>query len=236
VSSAWIFSPLILIGPIALLVFNIEAYGNPYGARGTAELTTSGLRALLIFLGLHFDQSQGMFLQQPLLVAGVAAFVPFVRARPRLALFWLAAYASLMVPNSLELARFGTAGPDGRFGWSAEWLWVIPIGVLAGTGRARFERWIKPLVAAAVAYQVALALRWVPDPMSLFPRLQEQLALRDSLFPVWMRAVMPSYYLWDFRSYLTYGPNVAAIAIAVAIMVGGAILLRPNPGGVKSTS
>ena len=221
-------SPLIAIGPAALLAFHFLEYGRALGARAASEISTSGFRGLLIFQGLHFDQSQGMFLQHPLLLVGVAALVPFARMRPRLAVFWLLAYLSLIVPNSLESARFGTAGPDGRFGWSAEWLWMIPIGVLAGSAPAKFERWVKPLVVAAVAYQAALAIRWMDSPNGLFPRLEEQLSLRDSLFPVWMRAVVPSYYLWDFRSYLTYPPNVIAVGGTVALMAAGAILLRPR--------
>lgn len=228
VARAWAVSPLVAIGPALLLAFHFSAYGRALGARGAAELTTSGFRATLIFLGLHFDQSQGMFFQQPLLLVGVAALVPFVRARPLLALFWLLTYASLIVPNAFELARFGGGGPVGRFGWSAEWLWMIPVGFLAGSCRAKFERWVRPLVLAAVAYQAALAVRWIDSPMLLFPRLQEQLSLRDSLFPVWMRTFAPSYYLWDFRSYLTYPPNVAAVVGTLALMAAGAILLQPR--------
>ena len=223
----WITCPLIVIGPAALLAFNHRAYGSVIGPRGSSEITTSGLRALLIFLGVHFDQSQGMFAQQPLLLIGVLAVIPFVRARPWLALFWLMAYLSLVVPNAFELARFGTMGPDGRFGWSAEWLWMVPIGFLAGAGRARIERWAKPLAIAALAYQAALAIRWVKGPMLLYPVLEEQLSQRDSLFPVAMRAFVPSYYLWDFRSYLTYAPNVVALLGMVAIMALGAVLLAP---------
>lgn len=211
-----------------MLAFNYRAYGTVIGPRGSSELTTSGLRALLIFLGVHFDQSQGMFAQQPLLLIGVAALVPFILARPRLAVFWLMAYLSLIVPNAFELARFGMMGPDGRFGWSAEWLWMVPIGFLAGSARGKFERWVRPLAVAAMAYQAALAVRWVNDPMLLYPQLEEQLSQRDSLFPVWMRAFLPSYYLWDFRSYLTYAPNVAAVIGMIAVMAAGAILLHPH--------
>jgi hypothetical protein len=138
------------------------------------------------------------------------------------------AYLSLVVPNAFELARFGTMGPDGRFGWSAEWLWMVPIGFLAGSGRAKLERWAKPLAIAALAYQAALAVRWVKGPMLLYPVLEERLSQRDSLFPVAMRAFVPSYYLWDFRSYLTYAPNVVALLGMVAIMAGGAVLLAPS--------
>jgi hypothetical protein len=224
----WTSAPLIAIGPVTLLAFHYWAYGRALGAREGAELTSSGFRAGLIFLGLHFDQSQGMFLQQPLLLLGVAALVPFIRTRPWMAVFWLMTYLSLIVPNTLELARFGMAGPDGRFGWSAEWLWMIPVGFLVGSARSTFERWIKPLAVAALAYQASLAVRWIASPMLLFPRLEEQLSLRDSLFPAWLRAVVPSYYLWDFRSYLTYPPNVVAMVGTLALMTAGAILLRAD--------
>ena len=227
-SAPWATCPLIAIGPATLFVFYYLAYGSAIGPPRSSELTTSGLRALLIFLGVHFDQSQGMFAQQPLLLVGVSTLVPFIRAQPRFAAFWLMAYLSLVVPNAFELSRFGMMGPDGRFGWSAEWLWMVPIGFLAGSARGRFERWLRPLAFAAIAYQCALAVRWVKAPMLLYPQLEEQLSQRDSLFPVWMRAFVPSYYLWDFRSYLTYAPNVVALIGLVAVMAVGAIVLRPT--------
>jgi hypothetical protein len=223
---AWISAPLAALGPLALVAFNWIEFGSLLGAREMTELTTSGFRALLIFLGLHFDQSQGMFLQQPLLLLGVAMVVPFVWSRPWTAVFWLAAYLSLIVPNAFELARFGTAGPDGRFGWSASWLWMIPLAYSSAPLRRWIEASVAPLVTVGLAYQAALASRWVPTPQFLFPRLEEQLALRDSLFPLWLRAVVPSYYWWDFRTYLTYAPNVVATAATALLIVAGAILWR----------
>jgi hypothetical protein len=233
---AWISAPLAAVGPVALAAFNWIDFGRLLGAREMTELTTSGFRALLIFLGLHFDQSQGMFLQQPLLLLGVAMVVPFVWSRPSTAMFWLAIYLSLIVPNALELARFGTAGPDGRFGWSAAWLWIIPVGFAPSTFRRRLEAWVWPLVALGLIYQAALAIRWVATPQFLFPRLEEQLALRDSLFPIWLRGVVPSYYWWDFRTYLTYPPNVVATAATVLLIAAGAISWRKSVKRTVSSS
>jgi hypothetical protein len=223
--AAWISLPLVAVGPLALAFFNLNEFGQLLGPRGTSELTSSPMRALLIFLGLHFDQSQGMFLQQPLLLIGVSLLVPFAREMPWTAVFWVMAYLSLIAPNAFELARFGMAGPDGRFGWSAEWLWMLPLGVLR-TGSPGWERWLRRLCMAGIVYQVLLAIRWLPYPLQLFPHLQESLADRDSLFPIWLRGLMPSYYLWDFKRFLTYPPNVAATFAAAGVLVGGAIWWR----------
>ena len=216
---------LVLIGPITLGLLHSWAFGTMLGPRGAAELTTSPGRAAMMLLGLHFDQSQGMFWQQPLLLAGVAAFVPFARRRPAMAVIWTAVYLSLIVPDAFELARYGGGAPAGRFGWSAAWMWIVPIGCFLGDASAsaasRAGRAVRPIVCACLAYQALLAIRWLPDPHVLFPVLEENLALRDSLFPVALRAWLPSFYFWDFRSYWTYGPNVIAYAVVAGLLMSG---------------
>ena len=163
-----------------------------------------------------------MFLQQPLLLGGVLTLLPFAARRPRLALLWTAIYLSLIVPNALELTRYGGAGPDGRFAWSAEWLWAIPIGIVVGERHERFGPWVRRGAIAGWIYQAALAVRWVNTPGVLFPALDERLWARDSLFPVAMRGWLPSYYFWDFSSYWTYRPNIAAMALLIAMLAAGA--------------
>ena len=179
----------------------------------------------MIFLGLHFDQSQGMFIQHPLLMAGIAAFPIFIWRRALHAFFWLGLYASLIVPNSMELARWGGGGPVGRFAWSAEWLWAIPIGFAIAEFPAPLVRYVKPAVIASVAYQVLLATRWLVNLRLLFPRLEESLDARDSLFPLALRRFIPSFYFWDFSSYWTYSPNVVAFALVIALLTIGALPL-----------
>ena len=217
-AAAWTM-PLVAVGPILLAAFNLWAFGSIAGTRGLNELTRSLARASMIFLGLHLDQSQGMFLLQPLLLAGVAALVPFARQRPRAALFCGALYLSLIVPNALELARYGLGGPAGRFAWSAMWLWIIPIGFAIASHRSAAARWVRPAVAAAVVYEIALAIRWVAAPQVLLMNIDPP---RDSLFAAAFQSWLPSFYTWDFISYLYNPINQIAFAVVVLLVAAGA--------------
>jgi hypothetical protein len=216
-------SVLTLAGIGALAGFQLWAFGTPLGVRGARELTTSPGRAAMIFLGLHLDQSQGMFFQHPFLLTGVAALPVFVRLRPRFAVFWAALYASAIVPNALELARYGGGGPVGRFGWTAAWLWSIPAGVVFVRYHAVLARWLKPAAIVALAYQAALALRWLRTPAVLLPRLDPP---RDSPFPDALRAWLPSFYFWDFSSYWRFPPNLIAFAAVLLIVITGSVAIR----------
>lgn len=221
---------LVAIGPATVAAFHLWAFETVLGPRPITELSASFSRGAEMFLGLHLDQGQGMFWQQPLAFAGVMALVPFARQRPRIALMWLLVYGSLIGPNSLELARYGGGAPAGRFGWSAVWLWIVPIGCALQDGPARWRRLVKPAVGVCLVYQTLLALRWIANPGLLFPNLEEDLAARNSLFPIAFRGWLPSFYFWDFSSYWTYVPNVAwCIAIAFLLAVGGLSSTRTLP-------
>ena len=214
---------LVLVGVLGLAGFHYWGVGQPFGPRRLQELSWSFSRAAMIFLGLHFDQSQGMFIQHPLFITGIAALPIFTWRQPLHAFFWLGLYASLIVPNSMELARWGGGGPVGRFAWSAEWLWAIPLGYAIAELPTKLSRLVKPAVTASLAYQAFLAMRWLGNLRLLFPRFEESLALRDSLFPISLRPFVPSFYFWDFKSYWTYPPNVIAFALAVALLTIGAL-------------
>src|SRR5262249_44639894 len=136
-------APLFLVGPLAQMAFNTWASGSPLGFRHASELTHDFGRGAELFLGLHFDQSQGMFLQQPLLLFRIVAFPLFMRRRPALAAWWALVYASLILPNALELTRYGGDGPDGRFGWSAAWLWAVPLGFAIAGRQRSLAPWVK---------------------------------------------------------------------------------------------
>jgi len=222
-------APLFLAGPLLLAAFNVWASGSPLGFRHANELTTSFGRGAEMFLGLHLDQSQGLFMQQPLLALGLAAFPLFFMRRRGLALLWIVVYLSLILPNALELTRYGGDGPDGRFAWSAAWLWAIPIGFVVSWQHEMLAPWVRRTAIAGWIYQAALAVRWLQTPDVLFPVLDERIAMRDSLFPVVVRRVLPSFYFWDFSSYWTYAPNVAAYVAVAALFWWGVRVARSAP-------
>ena len=220
--------PLVAVGMVLLAFWHHSVSGSILGfRRTTTELTDSPGRALMIFLGLHLDQSQGMFFAQPLLLAGVGCLVPFVRARPWTALFWAALYLSLIVPNSMELARYGLGGPAGRFGWSAMWLWLVPIAFMLATYRSRAEPIVKALAIAGCVYQAMLALRWIPVPGVLWTNIDDP---GSSVFPPVLSRWLPSFATWDFVSYVHNPANQGAMVAVLAVLIAGAWLdADPRP-------
>ena len=213
---------LVLAGPLTLGWWHAVAFGNVLGPRGLADLASPWLQRVQVFTGLHLDQGQGMFLQQPLLLPGLAALGYMLRRRHRLTLPWLLLYGSLILPNALQWSgRFGGAGPAGRFGWSAMWLWAIPIGIWIVAERDTIARYVRPVILAGLAYQAALAVRWLPEPAGLISRQSELIWARHSLFPVSARYSLPSFYFWDSADYLGYLPNVVWMAAALLLLATG---------------
>jgi hypothetical protein len=232
-AAVWL-APLVAFGLVTLIAFHLWAFGTPLGPpRASHELTLSAARAAEIFLGLHLDQSQGMFMQHPLLLVGVAGLPWLLRTRPAFAVLWLALYASAILPNSLELARYGGNGPVGRFAWTAMWLWTIPAAILVVDFRASLARYVKPAVLAAVAYQAALAARWIATPGVLYPHLDPP---RDSMFPERLRPWLPSFYFWDFSSYWRFRPNLIALGVVLLVSCAGTLALTGVASGAAARS
>ncbi len=214
-------APAFLVGPTLLAAYHLSAFGSLMGPRGPGEIAASARQAWMVFLGLHLDQAQGIFLQQPLLLAGVPALGIVAIRRPWLAAGWCVLYASLILPNALQVIPFGGASPSGRFAWPAAWLWLAPLGMALSWHRAALARIFRPALLSAALYQVALAIRWLPAPMSVTNEFTPDLALRNSLFPTAMRAWMPSFYSPDF---LSHPPNLVAMAALVALLASGPVL------------
>ena len=214
---------LVLVGPVALGWWHFVAFQNVLGPRGFIhELSSFWLQRAQVFLGLHLDQGQGMFFQQPLLLPGLAAFGYMVRRRHPLTLPWLLLYGSLILPNALQWSgRYGGGGPAGRFGWSAMWLWIIPLGIWIVAERDTIARYVRPIVLTAFAYQAALAIRWLPEPFGLVSRQAELIWSRHSLFPVSVRYSLPSFYFRESADYLYYLPNVVWIVVALLLIATG---------------
>ena len=212
---------LFLVGTGSLMWWHLRTFGGVLGWRRLGHLELDPLRALEIFLGLHLDQAQGLFLQQPLLLPGLIGLGYMLRRRHSLTVPWLLLYGSLVVPNALEVNSYGGGGPSGRFGWAAMWLWIVPLGVWLREVRATVEPYVRPIVLLALAYQAGLALRWAPVPTALFPYYSELVWERNSLLPVAVRYSFPSFYFWDFESYLAYLPNVLWVTGVVLLVVTG---------------
>lgn len=212
---------LFAIGYGSLMWWHLDTFGDVLGWRRLGDLGSEPLRILSVFLGLHLDQAQGMFFQQPLLLPGLIGLGYMAYRRHPLTVPWLLLYGSLIMPNSMESTRYGGGGPAGRFAWSAMWLWMIPMGIWLKDERSAIERYVRPIVLTGLAYQAALAIRWIQAPSALFPNLSELVWERNSLFPIELRYFVPSFYFWDFEGFLTYPPNIVWVAAAALLIVTG---------------
>ena len=215
---------LFLVGTAAFVWFQLATYGDLFSAR-LGEMNQSIWRAAEFFIGWHLDQSNGVFLMQPLLLAGPVALGWMVYRRHPLTIPWILIYASLVVPQAMRVHWGGV--PAGRFNWASMWLWLIPIGLWLEAERETLGRYLRPTVLAAIALQAVLAIRWIPDPTRLFSYPEASFVwARDSLFPLSARYVLPDFYLdpgngWWVVRYLEYLPNLIWVATTVLLIVTG---------------
>ena len=220
-----LFGALFLTGPALFAAFSIPAFGDMLGGRGGGELNTDLLRAFELALGLHVDQVHGLFVQQPLLLAGPVALGWMIRRRHPLTIPWLVLYASLIVPNAQQRIEYGgAAAPAGRFGWSAMWLWLVPLGVAArGTlGGAGLAPVARLAVVAGVAYQTVLAASWFPAPQRLFNGLYAADRWQPSLFAPGMMLSLPKL---GSHADIGYLPN-AVWTLSLAALLAAGLLHR----------
>ena len=215
----------LLIGPATFLASQVATHGRPLAGLGGQVTGTPYLLALEYLIGEHLDQSHGLFWHQPLFLTGLIALGWMIRVRHPLVIPWLLLYCSLMAPPAL-LAEWGGI-PLGRFNWGGIWLWLLPIGWWMRAERANLERYVRPMVLTAFAYQAILACRWIPNPTDLLLSPRSSLVWgRDSLFPLPVRYIFPHFYLsagdgWWVVRYLEYLPNLIWVTAAVLLIVTG---------------
>ena len=215
------FGGLFLAGPILFWTFSLSAFGSVMGGRDSTELNIDFFRALGLFLGLHFDQVHGLFVQQPILLPGLVALGWMIRRRHPFTLPWLVLYGSLIAPNALQGIPYGGhVAPAGRFGWSAMWLWLIPMGIAIRELRDRvsFSPAVRLTVLVGVTYQAVLALQWVPVPQRLFNGLFPPDVWQPSLFSPGVMLSLPKF---GPHADLGYLPNLVWTAGALSLLAAG---------------
>lgn len=215
-------------GAALVAVWLLADFADIFVRRLRTELGAPPDKALRVFLGLHLDQAQGMFFQQPLLLPGLVGLGWMIRRRHPFTLPWLALYLSLLVPTALHTySEYGGAGPSGRFGWAAMWLWLVPLGIWIDAERKAVVPCLRATVWCALAYQAALAVRWLPDPSVFHPRIHELVWNRNSLFPVPIRYSLPHFY----ATSLDYLPNVVWTLAALLLVATGILWTSPAARG-----
>ena len=215
-------------GTALVAAWLLTDFADIFLRRLQTELAAPPEKVLRVFLGLHLDQAQGMFFQQPLLLPGLAGLGWMIRRRHPFTLPWVALYLSLLAPSALHTySEYGGAGPSGRFGWTAMWLWLVPLGIWIDAERSTVIPYLRSTVICAIAYQAALAVRWLPDPSVFYPRVYDLVWNRNSLFPVPVRYSLPHFY----DASLQYLPNIVWTLGLLLLVVSGFLWTAPAARG-----
>jgi len=211
----------VLIGSLsALACYNHYAFGNSLGPYGTNEgLSIDIAKNMMMFCGLFWDQAQGMFLQQPFFLLGLAGLALMWRDVPR-GVLWLALLGtSLVVPNCLHPHAYGGMSFAGRFAWSSVLLWCFPLAYSAQWLWANRPRTLVATCAASMALQVMLASGWLRGVDRLIQSMPDTpLWAYNSMYPA-LRDLLP---FWHHADLLwRHGPNYAFLLFGAGLAVSG---------------
>ncbi len=108
-----------------LMLYNHYAFSNPFGPYSSGSMEIS-LTSFMVLLGLHLDQFQGIFLQNPIMFIGLLFLIPFIQWNWKVGVLTLFLYLSFIVPNAMHPNWYGGSSYAGRFAWASAVIFMIP--------------------------------------------------------------------------------------------------------------
>ncbi|MDD0970029.1 MULTISPECIES: hypothetical protein [Pseudomonas] len=219
------------ISCMLLASYNYYAFGKvsgPYVGNALEISKTS----FMVFLGLIFDQNQGFLFQNPVNLIGVLALGEMFRRHRQFTLVWGLVFLSLIVPNAMHPAWYGGASFSGRFGWSAQVVFYIPVvyGLLQLS--ATRVRVFGVVVALCLAVQAYLFYKYAIDGVDYYNRGQAAWITQYSAFYVPVRSWLPMLYNSDWAyGYLL---NYAWFAIVSLVLLLGFTTEKRARGVIKA--
>ncbi len=227
------FLPLV-ISLCGLGCYNQWAFGFPLGPYQPGDVTSSLTQIAMIFLGLHIDRMQGLFIHVPLLLLGVFGLAFFIAEQRRLALSVGLVYLTVMLPHAAHTNWYGGTSFAGRFFWSTALLWCFPLlsAMRYLTARRRFWLAICLLIATSLTQVVFLAKVLIPNNYTYNSTLDGTANWLASNpysdffdLPAYQRAqFLPSFR--DIDTYLRSPINWVFVGMLVGLAVAGYCALR----------
>jgi len=202
-----------------LLMYNQYAYGNMTGPYNSGALELSKT-ALMVFLGLHFDQNQGFLIQNPVALIGVISIGRLCRDNKKFTLILVLVYLSLIVPNALHPNWYGGWSFSGRFGWSAATVFYLPVifGLLKLANV--HEKAFQAIVGLSFVVQACDFYQYTFMGANLYNRPASALFVDSySIFYYPMDRWLPMLY--DAAWAYTYPPNYAWTVFVITLLLAG---------------
>ena len=201
-----------------LLAYNHYAFGNALGPY-TAGNVEFSLTSLMTFFGLHLDQNQGLLLQSPVALVGIAFLGLFFASDWKTALLVTLVYLSLMVPSALHTNWYGGVSFSGRFTWTAAMVFIIPV-VFGLIELSRLNiKGFRVVIAIALVLQAYFFFQYTFANVDILRRDPSTPLEVYSVFFAPVHAWLPAFYnvQWAFQ----FPPNYAWMLLTVLLLIAG---------------
>lgn len=213
-----------------LASYNVYAFGNASGPYSSGDIMLNRV-AIMQFMGLLFDQNQGLLIQQPLHLVGLLFLIPLFRQNTIATSTTLLVMLTTLGPNATHWNLYGGWSFSGRFGWTAT------VVLLALTALALSQLWEqqKKLAITVLAIGGAIQIRYLwgifIQKIDLFPRIFDGWIGTYATFWGPVESWLPQWR--DYRWAYSYLPNfmvllIAFVVVAVGAMTSVSVKLRRN--------
>jgi len=211
-----LFVPIVL-SIILLALYNNYAFDNVFGPYSQGSLVINKT-ALIVLLGLHIDQFQGVFLQNPIMFIGLLFLIPFFKWNWKIAILTILLYLSMIVPNAMHPCWYGGYSYAGRFAWGSSLIWTLPIifGLMQIKKMKPFIFYL--LIGLSILLQVYFMSKFIYSDFSLYNNGVKFLETVNTFYTPF-QYYFPSFS--DDRWAYTYGTNYAYVLLFLSMIFIG---------------
>ena len=211
---------VIVICSIVLMhVYSQIAFGSLFGYYHPDYFSFGARETGMIFSGLHWDQTQGMFIQQPLFLLGLVGIALLIKANRQIAILLGILYASVLLTNASHPAWYGGYSFVGRFWWAVFALWVFPLAYVVKLLLAKNRIVLSALCGASIALQGWYAGKWLFLDDFLLNRNVPTWVGRSFFDHTGLLPWMPTFR--DFDSYLKHPANYIFVLLGFLLIISG---------------
>jgi hypothetical protein len=209
-----------LISTSGFLFYNFYCFSNifgPYSANSLDTFRNSTMR----FLGLLFDQNQGILMIQPLHFIGFFFLAYLLRNFLLFTSVMSAVVVSTIAPNAWHSNPYGGYSFSGRFGWTAAAVFSLLTSLAFAKLMTMKPKLANALLFSGLSLQMVYLWHIMIDKTTLMPRLFDAWSGTYSIFWPALENLLPQWRnsAWAF-SYL---PNYLWMFFSLAIVMIGAV-------------
>lgn len=212
-------SPAVL-SVLLLATYNWYAFGHVTGPYQSGDVMLNRI-AIMQFLGLLFDQNQGIALQQPLYFVGFFYAVRLLRKHTLGLVAALVTALAMIGPNATHWNLYGGWSFSGRFGWGVATVLAPFVLLSLSTLVSDNSRAGLAIVSLGLLVQIRHIIAVFIQKRVLFPHTFDGWIGTYSTFWGPIEKYLPQWR--DMRWAFGFVPNMVFLSVAIGFVVIGAV-------------